>query len=289
MLHFFYPAACHEKRPKKLKRKPHESTKLNDKLRNSDINSILLHEHIPKTRFMNALVEEYYSSVGFYYVSLNDARFDILTPKCKIFADYNISVEVDLFVYVFVVFNPKNQNKKVAFEYNPNIIPLLECLETGVLTKEFCEVSYKLRDNEHFFENGSLICKYCDFRFGANKTVMIKLDSDSSLIINYLKKSASDADLLKQEKRMLLQKNPLICTDPSPNVARVKAIVDFRKKMWIKQSKRNNDFIRNKVQRIPPKENTVGPYRIMLKRANVEFPIHLKTMISQLNYSQIQA
>jgi hypothetical protein len=75
----------------------------------------------------------------------------------------------------------------------------------------------------------------------------VKLEMGVS-VLQYLCENASPEEALEGEARMVLARRPLICTDPSPDVARVQSILDFRKKMWLPRKERT------KLGNVAPKQ-----------------------------------
>lgn len=101
----------------------------------------------------------------------------------------------------------------------------------------------------------------------------------------------SDEDLneikIQAEKKIILKFHPTICTDPSPNVARIQSICDFRSKMW---NQNCQDRFSNLPQKVGysnderPTFARIQPVRIQNSGIQAQFilPPNFDTLLNQL-------
>ena len=280
MILFFFPQE--DPKPKETKKatkvKPSD---LLSYLRTTDISVILFRQNWTNSKRIKTIINGYNTTLGFYYTALTDPRFDVLTPPPKLYDELPIGLDFELFEDKFSISSPRSPNKRIIFEYKQNAVPLLSCLETLILTKELCEVIRALKaGSEPALDHGMVACRCTDHRFSPKRVSVSLLSASHSLLQHYVAGKAGSADSLRREKRLLLQQRPVVCTDPSHNVARVQRIIDWRKKMWTCRSERGA-LPPQGAQARPQREKAAAkPSRIPLRRARVEFPAELHSMIS---------
>lgn len=157
------------------------------------------------------------------------------------------------------------------YKYNMSSYNLFDSLETGFISDFFLESVDINISNNIKYQNGYCVCDVTDFRFKPHIHKRIKLRIDQSNLTKFLNfvlfsksnlmtflssndklritnetddtktdkinvNGLTNKDLneikIKAEKKLILKFHPTVCTDPSPDVARVQSIYDFRSKMW---------------------------------------------------------
>lgn len=165
------------------------------------------------------------------------------------------------------------------YSFSINSDHLFDPLETGFFEDHFISSIDNNIFESIRYENGYCICDVTDFRFEPQIHKQIKLRIDQKCIFNHLDSvlsskskllsfittnnkyretnetkidndfdltniNVTDEDLkdikIETERQILIKFHPTICTDPSPDVARVQSIYDFRKKMWRQQDRCQN-------------------------------------------------
>ncbi|KAH0807140.1 uncharacterized protein GO595_000316 [Histomonas meleagridis] len=286
MIRFFYPQE--EEHNKAKKEKKLNPLDLVPYLRDTDISVILFRKNIFNSKQLKMIIDGYNTTLGFYYTTLSDPRFDVLTPPPKLYDEYPIGLEIELFDDRFSISSPRSPNRKMCCEYKPNTYPLLSCLETNKLTKELCEVIKTFKhSSDPIIEQGTIICRCTDYRFPQIITKILLLTATQPLLQYYNERQKNGTNLLKNEKNLLLQHRPFICTDPSHNVSRINHIIDWRQKMWINRNERNNEPSQHDHHISPARANvekpTVRANRIPLRKTHIEFPTELLNMVAGMS------
>lgn len=187
------------------------------------------------SKYEKDMLKNYKKRIELYISCLFDYQFDIFTPPVKgYFEDFDISLFFEFYEPQFkIIANIDSGLSVIDIGYDLNALPILECLETGIMSRElFCMLE---KMNFHNYDNGILISKCTDFRLKPNKNFLVKITVGSELInhiSSILNPSNDQIKKLEFEKQALLLQNPKLCTDPSPDVARIYSDIDWREKMW---------------------------------------------------------
>jgi hypothetical protein len=217
---------------------------LMERLQTSALEGLLSREVPSLTPLTHLIVDSYNTRLSLYVTMIHDPRFDILTPPVDLFAREQPGVIFEFYDQVFTAVYP--EGAQICQVYTPHFFPVIECLETGVITRD-CAVLLKETINCHFV-NGCVLCKCVDHRFHPAREITTKLEIGADVLPYFYEKSKKE-ETLKEEMRLLALRRPIVCTDPSPDVARVQSVLDFRKKMWITRKERTKmeDVVRKPI------------------------------------------
>jgi hypothetical protein len=198
---------------------------------------------------------------------IHDPRFDPLSPPPNLFPEppavvFEFSDDSVTLIYA-------DGKSSFAESYAPDFFTVFECLETGVMTRACALLLHKRLRCQ--FEEGCVFCKCIDRRVTPTRETSAKLEVGPE-VVAYVCQDVSDGDALHVEASALKLHRPVICTDPSPDVARVQSLIDFRKKMWMcrRVRARTEDVVRRVVGERPREPRKVA--RIEQTRAAVKIP-----------------
>ncbi|OHT09980.1 hypothetical protein TRFO_20970 [Tritrichomonas foetus] len=220
-----------------------------DKMRISDTNTLLQNEVRPITTFTRSMMQGYNSRLSFLVTAVSDPRFEPLSPPHEMYSDLQIGFKCQLNDKYFTLSTP-NDHHKNDFQYAEHLVSFLECLETGTLTPEILMLLTKLKVKT--WDNGFIICQVIDNRITPKVISYVKLEIGPDVLGLPNFRQPNPEAKLDFERRVLLLKRPMICTDPSPDVARVQSCVDWRKKMWVPTKPRKKENIEPPPE--PPKK-----------------------------------
>ncbi|KAK8866631.1 hypothetical protein M9Y10_009597 [Tritrichomonas musculus] len=294
---FSFPTVPHETQTTLMPiEKKKESTVEN--MRVSDVKTLLLNEVRPITTFSKSMSQWYNTQLGFYYTAISDPRFEPLTPPKDLYSDIQPGIICNLKEDCYVLSN-QHGKKSTSLKYETDLkcLSFMECLETGVISHETLKLLIQNEYNLKNWDNGKIICKVIDDRIQPQKISYVKLEIGPDAIeLRNFKTNSTEAKL-EFERRTLLYRRPMICTDPSPDVARVQSVVDTRKKMWLsdkpkekerqiqkqqniktKRISAKNDTSLNPSQR--PKEGTIS--RFTQLRTKADIPDSLQQKIASI-------
>lgn len=224
-------------------------------MRISDINTILKNEVRPVTTFSKSISQNYNAKLGFYITAVSDPRFEPLTPPKDLYSDISIGIICSLLESSYVLSTPhKHHEISFTYENDDQYISFMKCLETGIITPGTLKFLIQKEWNIKNWDNGNIICKVVDNRILPQTISYIKLEigPDALELQNF--KPISPEGKLDFERRTLLLRHPMICTDPSPDVARVESVIDMRKKMWLSGKPREIERQKQKAQNINKKK-----------------------------------
>jgi PHD/YefM family antitoxin component YafN of YafNO toxin-antitoxin module len=243
---------------------------LMERFRTSSIESILSRDVPPVTSLTPLIVDNYNAHLSFYVTMIRDPRFDVLTPPINLFAKQRPGVIFEFYDEVFVTIYPDGAS--VSQVYTPHFLPVLGSLETGIMTRD-CAILLKKTMN-CYFSNGCVICKCVDHRITPTREITTKLEIGAD-VLQYFCEGHSQDEVLEGEKRCIEMRRPIICTDPSPDVARVQSALDFRKKMWRTRKERlkMEEMVRKPMER--REDVKFGGVKIEERRSKVKIPERL--------------
>jgi hypothetical protein len=237
---------------------PSPGASIVERCRAAALEGILTHEVRPFTPLAPVVVAGFQKRLSFYATALLDPRFDVLTPASDLFGHRRPDVTFQFFDRVFAAVYGEDQT--VAQDYSPHYFPVIEALETGVMTRTCALLLKQMLGCE--FTDGCLFCKCVDYRFTPTRELTMKLEIGADVLqFFYVDRPPNEA--LEGEIRLLRLRRPIVCTDPSPDVARVQSALDFRKKMWIPRRARTRT---EEVARGPPQQ----PARNLFKAVRIE-------------------
>lgn len=202
-----------------------------DKVREFEADHFISGDILPKTDLDNTRCRDFSNTCPFYYVTLKDERFDVLTPPRDLFKNVQTALIFTFYEDKFTICGSEN-NKVIGFTYERLFDPILESLETGIMSKEFVTfVVEKFRRMDRI-ENGHIYVQVVDRRVVPERSYVIPLKAGDDVMRYYISQERSALSALERESRYVAARNPVICTDPSPDVARIECMADFRAKMW---------------------------------------------------------
>ena len=202
----------------------------------------------PRIEIERMILNDFSQNIGFFLTQLNDYRFYSLTPVKNRFKDLCCELCFEFYMESYTLKN-KITGKSLSFKYDPASDNIIKSLQSGLMSIQLLILI------EHFkvkkWYNGNLVCDIIDYRFSPpeKKRILIKISNDT--IVNIItkktfssNKNQTDKDgkekkvplsyeqRLEAESKIITVLHPTICTDPSPDVCRVKSLCDFRQKMW---------------------------------------------------------
>lgn len=230
-LHFYLPKKTADSGTQTLLDSPHSGQTITDRLRESSIDLVLHQEPLPASSSARSLLQSLKLGLGYYITQLKDDRFEMLTPPQTLYQDLPAAFFIEFYEATFLVLNG-DYSKSVSFEYERAVLPLVEPLETGVLTGALFAVLEKLQVGGYC--DGALLCQVTDFRYDPARVFRMRLAVGSDVIQFHCRRMHKlTADQQESvEAQALAAAAPCLCTDPSPNVARAFSAMDHRAKMW---------------------------------------------------------
>jgi hypothetical protein len=247
-----------------------------DRFRSAAINALLLHDCRPLTPLAARTVACCAPRVGLHMAVMRDPRFDPLTPPADLYAAP--PAVVFEFADEAVTVASADNGCCLAEAYAPEFFPVFECLETGVMTRACAAVLHgRMRCG---FTEGCVFCRCVDRRFTPARETALRLEAGPD-VVRCACREAPGADALRAEASALRQYRPAVCTDPSPDVARLQSVVDFRRKMWARRRARaRTEDVARRAQGAPPVEPRRGE-RIEQTRVRVKIPDQIVKLCGQ--------
>jgi hypothetical protein len=179
-------------------------------------------------------VLEFNSGLVVFLATHVDARFDLLTPPDMLFHDFPLGFCANFHNSVLQL-TSADDDKKATFPYGQICHPIIDSLETGVVSADLVGLLRKrLAVDPSAWEDGHILCAIADFRVDPPGEFlrMLHVSNDAVAYCEKKHRSASAAQALEGEREILKMLRPVVCLDPSPDVARVQSIVDWRTKLW---------------------------------------------------------
>jgi hypothetical protein len=157
-----------------------------------------------------------------------DLPFDPFPPPSVLYTGLPISAFFDCYREGFTVAN-RARTKSIAFPYAKASIALLRSLECGTVSGELHTVLGRL---DVIYIEGAMIVKVTDYRFSPERNAFFRLKAANDAFLRAVGEvRAPPGGLLAAEASFLRLTRPAVCTDPSPNVARVMSALTFRRKL----------------------------------------------------------
>ena len=236
------------------------SDELEADLYEDTINSLLMGNQIYRTPIQKNIQQEYTESIGFLHAVYNDERFDILKPPKKMIDDLNVSFHFQFYPQNFTVTSCASNQVK-SFPYNKISKEIFHCIQLGQVSSNLCTLFSQF--TSYVWSDGEILVRITDYRIipPSNFVYSLKISADVIQLISDAKKLHGEAEL-EYKKNSLLILHPLICTDPSPDVARVQSVFDCRKKMWIKEKEDLEPIFAEKAQAMKTVESVPKKHAI---------------------------
>ena len=246
-----------------------------DRLRAADTDWLLRREVIPPLPMDRALVKGFNTRLGFYYTTLKDDSFDVLTPPPDLYGDVTAGLVFNFYDTRFIVQTPGPDKKQLCFSYCENIFGVLKSLETGEITRELALIIDKL--DSRAYSSGEIVVTVNDYRYREQeRTWHRRLVVGDEVTTQYCQREPNELDGLESERQIAIALNPVICTDPSPDVARMQSVRDFRAKMWLSRRKR----IKEEAERTRP-EPSRQPNRYRIDMSKFQERCNMPTRVQE--------
>jgi hypothetical protein len=209
---------------------PRESTVA--RMRSSALRAIVTQEPRPVTQIELSYLLDFSARVGFFASDRADDRFDVLTAPPNLFEEIPIGFCATFYDGGFQFALPDGA-KPISFDCDPTLYPLVESFETGLVSRELLIVlRKKLQIDPSAWEEGRIICQITDFRSTPPTEYRRLLLVADDVVAYCTGQKLAQPQLLEGERQVLVLVHPTICIDPSPDVARVQSVIDWRNKMW---------------------------------------------------------
>lgn len=163
--------------------------------------------------------------------NFRDKRFDALTIPTTCYEDIKPSLFYEFYEDGVILITHNGPIGK--YKYANDIFPLLEPVETGIITP----LLFALLNENRFsgYYEGKFMAQITDFRFDQQRKSFVLMRIDDKIYQYYIESRynyISDKQKFQAEQKTLLIKDPVICTDPNPDVARISSMFDNTHKMW---------------------------------------------------------
>jgi hypothetical protein len=240
------------------------------RMRTAALTSLISQDPRPATQADVSYMLDFGSQVGFMAANYRDVRFDTLTPPPTLFEELPIGFCTNFYDGGFEYTLPDG-GRPIFFEYARAVIPLIESLETGVVSRELVIVLRKnLQLDSATWEEGRILALIKDFRSKppAESRRLLQVADD---VIAYCVTHRRQPPLLEAEKQIINLVHPVICVDPSPDVARVQSVIDWRNKLWKDRSDRHG-VVGRAEKASPPVIETTGKVTLSPLRAPITIP-----------------
>lgn len=247
-----------------------ENETIIQKMRNFDTKTLLQGEYLPSTAISRSFIKGY-SSLGLYCTAMYDERFDQLSRPKGLYSDLHPGIICNLYETEFSISVSKEET--FTYETDERCLSFIKSLETGKLTPESLKYIIKKNHDCKHWINGCLICKVIDHRQENPSPIYIKLEISSDVFNTHDFKINFDTERAKLEfeRKELLFMKPIICVDPSPDIARIQSAADHRRKMW---QNSESQAVASRIQhqqhstnRLTPKEKALGAINDNLRKA----------------------
>jgi hypothetical protein len=188
-----------------------------------------MQEIVPFTRLDRSVLARCASHVA-YFSSRSDPRFDPFPTPAVLFRDVRIAATFSLYDDHAVLSN-RDDTRAVEFEYQLPNLPIMQSLQSGAVGVALFHLLDHVAANA--YRDGELVVAVRDLRGTEPSEARIRLRPGAELLRFVVQRAQPDEALaLEQESAAVQIATPVVCTDPSPDVARIASVLDFRHKMW---------------------------------------------------------
>jgi hypothetical protein len=147
-----------------------------------------------------------------------------------LFSDLPIAATFSFYDDHAVISN-RDETRAVEVEYQPPHLAIMQSLQSGSVSVALFHLLEQLAANT--YRDGGLILAIRDCRYPEPTETRIRLRPSAELLRFLIQRAQpGEALALEQERIAVRMANPVVCTDPSPDVARVASALDFREKVW---------------------------------------------------------
>jgi hypothetical protein len=208
---------------------------------------------------------DFNSGLVFFLARHIDVRFDLLTPPAQLFQDFPLGFCANFHTNLLQLTSADDGCKEATFPYGQICQPIIDSLETGVVSADLTGLLHKrLAIDSSAWDDGHILCAIADFRIDppAEFRRMLHVSNDVVSYCETKNTNVSPAQALEGEREILKILRPVVCLDPSPDVARVQSIIDWRAKLW-RRVRRLSDTEMEFA--LPTVRQKAAPQDIMLK------------------------
>ena len=231
-------------------------TSVEDILIQNSIHSMFMQTLTYSSDFVKSLINGYRSHLVLNESTYKDERFDSLTLPDFPSDEFSPAIRYELYPEQFILLTKIGEIAK--FPYSEQFFPLLESLETGIVSP----LLYGFLDQQGFkeWDSGKVLARVTDFRYEPEREEIRLLSMTNQIYDMFINNEPStngltDRQKLEIEQKVLLLRHSTLCTDPSPDVGRAYSIMDNKRKMWAIYRERNEkEFKPSKKPPAPPKE-----------------------------------
>lgn len=264
-----------------------ETPCFNDVLYKKELSNLIKKNLKGETDYEIELINGYSRSLGFLCAVLKDKKFNILTPPISLFQKSGmISFKIEFYDDAFIVKDHTNTKTK-SFEYSDKTFEMLENIQKGRLSIEIINIFTSLTIKQWL--DGKLVISVEDYRLHPMKEYLLVLEIDESTIKNFVKSQNVDKEYQPMlESKLILMKNPTICTDPSTDVSRAKSLFDSNRKMWCSNKEKKAENVDENVEKPAEKEKPAKEVKTIKKInfATTKKPISIPSNVLKLFSSQ---
>ena len=257
-----------------------ETPDFNESLYKRELTNLIKKNLKGETDFEIELINEYSRSIGFLCAVLKDKKFNILTPPNSLFQKSGmISFKIEFYGDAFIIKDHTNTRTR-SFEYSDKTFEMLESIQKGRLSIEIINILTSLTVKQWL--DGKVIISVEDYRLNPMKEYLLVLEIDASIFKNFVNSQNLEQEHQRAlERKLILMKNPVICTDPSTDVSRVKSLLDYNRKMWCSKQEKKTENIEENVSKPAEKENTakevktINKINVATKNKSINIPSHI--------------
>jgi hypothetical protein len=297
-IRFFFPRPkCdHESQTTIIFARPRDPDPIPVRMRSMASRGIIFQDPRPTNGVELSYMLDYSPRLAFFSENPPDHRFDPLTPPPTLFDEIPIGFSV-YFRPSSIDFVNSDQTRTVGYIYDGTSIPMIEALETGFVNYELLSVLRRHLRCENW-DDGHILCQIVDCRFSTSleyrKMLRIEPSVISAPMTEKMRASAPgrrdlpDPEIrrlddtrrlrgLESERQILLTARPTVCVDPSPDVARVQSVSDWRQKQWARRRPLERSEL---VLKGSAEEGKAAPTHVRLEPLNA--PVFIPDAILQV-------
>jgi hypothetical protein len=199
------------------------------RLRRAALESLLMQETVPFAPLDRSALARCASHVA-YFSGRSDPRFDPFPESSLLVSDRPTAATFSLYDDHAVLSNG-DDTRAIEFDYRPPHLAIIQSLQSGSVGIALFHLLEQVAAGA--FTDGEIIIAIRDFRATDPREVRVRLKPGPELLRFVLQRAQPDeSTALEHESTAVRIAAPVVCTDPSPDVARFAAAIDFRKKMW---------------------------------------------------------
>lgn len=230
-VHFYHQRGRYDGAAQTVKRGPeHEHQRsLEEKIREMQIRSLSDGYDNVEGHFEKRIIDAYHSKFLF---RLDDPEFDFLSlPKISP-EIMHPQLTIDITASQMVITSTQRHEKVTIPLSDAATDELTSTFSAGFINQSFSKILKKVKMGP--FVDGSIIVYIKDIRFMPIREEYMRLKEPpfTPVVLKKNQEPLTKAEVAEYERWKSLSTHRLICTDPSPDVARAMSVMDHRSKMW---------------------------------------------------------